>query len=802
MPELSNALRRMKNNKTPGMDGFPSEFFKVFWSKLSFFILRSINLSYKIGKLPLSMRQCIINCIPKGDKPREFLKNWRPISLLPVIYKLASSVIAGRIKTVLPKVISPTQSGFVDGRFIGDTTRLVYDIMSEIDNRNLDGLLMLIDFEKAFDSISWRFMYNVFQYLGFGPDILAWIKLFNTDITASVLQMGVLSRFFQIQRGCKQGDPIASVEFILCAQILYLMIYNNKEIKGIIIDNKEFKMSQFADDTTIFLDGTQRSLEAALNTIEIYGSYSGLKLNKSKTKLIWIGRKKHSKDKLNVTMHLDWGHTQFTLLGLKYDVDLQKIPLLNFQSAKIDIIKTIETWNKRNLTPFGKITIIKTYLLSKLNHLFMSIPSPSNDFFKDISSILYKFIWDNKPDKVKRTVLCQNYYNGGLQMIDIEKFVTAMKSTWVRRLLDPSDMPWKCLFELTISNIRNIRIYGSSFFKLLKSKTNNQFWKDVFVDWNNVYENYKVKNNDHIMTQPLWHNPRISVKGLHFPNWSKCGILFVSDIVNNNGSILDHNDISHLYPDLKSNFLEYYRLKKQAEAFIQKNKVNNDFDIPRPILPHHLQLLNHNTKGCKFFLYRLQISPLSMTPKFMGKWNRDFNMILDGDTWKQIFKCCFKTLDNNELIWFQYRILHRILGTNHLRYKMNQIASPVCNQCQQSDQTLLHLFTECSTYTPLWDQLQHWIRQTTNINITLNPQKMLLGYLLSDNSSNPINTILMVTKYYIFTTARNSKLPNIIELKKIIKNNYEEQLLLVRLGINKLEYFNKTWLRFKHIFEI
>ena len=86
------------------------------------------------------------------------------------------------------------------------------------------------------------------------------------------------------------------------------MINNNPYIKGIIFGNEEVKMSQFADDTTLTLDGTQKSLPAALNTLEIFGSYSGLRMNKSKTKLIWIGRKKHSKDNLN----LEWGGTKFT----------------------------------------------------------------------------------------------------------------------------------------------------------------------------------------------------------------------------------------------------------------------------------------------------------------------------------------------------------------------------------------------------------------------------------------------------------------------------------------------------------
>ena len=211
----------MKNNKTPVVDGFPCEFFKVFWLKLKFLISRVLNYSYFEGKLSISLRQSIINCIPKGNKNRECLKNWRPISLLSVLYKLLSSAIAERLKTVLDKLVSKCQTGFIKGRFIGESTRLIYDIMNYTEVKNKNGLLMLIDFEKAFDSISWKFMYNILQLLGFSESFIRWIKLMNTDLNASILQAGVKSDCFPIERGCKQGDPIAPYLFLLCGQILH-----------------------------------------------------------------------------------------------------------------------------------------------------------------------------------------------------------------------------------------------------------------------------------------------------------------------------------------------------------------------------------------------------------------------------------------------------------------------------------------------------------------------------------------------------------------------------------------------------
>ena len=107
--ELSNALKNMKNEKSPGLDGFTVEFYKFFWVDLKYFILRSLNFGYHTGTLSVTQKQGIITCLPKPNKSRHYLKNWRPISLLNVIYKLTSSGIANRLKLTLGKLINSDQ---------------------------------------------------------------------------------------------------------------------------------------------------------------------------------------------------------------------------------------------------------------------------------------------------------------------------------------------------------------------------------------------------------------------------------------------------------------------------------------------------------------------------------------------------------------------------------------------------------------------------------------------------------------------------------------------------------------------
>ena len=165
---------------------------------------------------------------------------------------------------------------------------------------------MLVDFEKALDSVSWRFLYSTVKFFGFGESILRWVWTFNQNIKAAVLQSGFLSEVINTEKGCRQGDPIVAYLFIISAQILFLFVENNKCIGQIKLGRANYKITPFADDTTLILDGTSVSLLAALNTLEKYGSYSGLKINTDKTKLISIGQKKVLTDNLVDEKKLTW----------------------------------------------------------------------------------------------------------------------------------------------------------------------------------------------------------------------------------------------------------------------------------------------------------------------------------------------------------------------------------------------------------------------------------------------------------------------------------------------------------------
>ena len=203
---------------------------------------------------------------------------------------LASAGIANRLKTVITKLINTDQSGFISGQYIDENTRLVYDLMQFAEeNIYLGSYFWLI---LAFDSLSWTFIHKVLKFFNFGPSIQKWFSVFLKNTSIRVNQGGEVTslRHLDWNVAANKGIQYQHI-FILCAEILAIKIRNNEKIKGIKINNIDFKLVQFADDTTIILDVSENSLTETLNELENFAIISGLKVNFQKTQLIWIGKK-------------------------------------------------------------------------------------------------------------------------------------------------------------------------------------------------------------------------------------------------------------------------------------------------------------------------------------------------------------------------------------------------------------------------------------------------------------------------------------------------------------------------------
>ena len=116
--------------------------------------------------------------------------------------------------------MSPEQNGFLEDRSINDCTRLMHDIINECNSKGVDGLILLVDFKKAFDSISWKFIAKSLKYLNFGRVFINWIRMFQEGATSIILLNGHQTEPFHIKRSCRQGDLICPYIFILCTEFL------------------------------------------------------------------------------------------------------------------------------------------------------------------------------------------------------------------------------------------------------------------------------------------------------------------------------------------------------------------------------------------------------------------------------------------------------------------------------------------------------------------------------------------------------------------------------------------------------
>ena len=119
---------------------------------------------------------------------------------------------------------------------------------------------------------------------------------------------------------------------------------------------------------------------------------SGLKMNYDKTVVVWIGSKRSSNVKFMPELNFNWNPLTFRVLGVVFSTNVHEIVLINYKNKLSEIRKLLNTWSRRNITPFGKITVIKTMVISKITHLFMNLSDPDGKFLHDLDMLLYNFL--------------------------------------------------------------------------------------------------------------------------------------------------------------------------------------------------------------------------------------------------------------------------------------------------------------------------------------------------------------------------------------------------------------------------
>ena len=581
--------------------------------------------------------------------------------------------------------------------------------------------------------------------------------------------------------------------FILCAEILSIRLRNNKNTKGINIDNVEMKFSQYADDATAFLDGSKTSLEETLQELDTFANISGLKTNFDKTQVIWIGAKKYSTDAIKTRWKLSWGTTRFKLLGITFDVDLDKMIGINYMDKIAQIKNSIKMWRRRFLTPLGKITVIKSLSLPKITHLLISLPNPDTEILNIISSIFYDFLWTGRA-KIKQSVIVKQYFEGGLNMINLNAFSQALKITWLRRILQ-KESKWQVLIK-TIVNIKNVFCCGSDYTDSTLKNVKNVFWKDVLKALSNLQKRLNVDCDKSCPYQtPIFCNKNLLVGGKSFfyKSWLDKGICFIQDLMDIEGNLLNFHAFIQS-KSIKTNFLQYQGVIECIKKLMNKNKLFNKLDknITGPIFPKIVQSILKQKKGSQNIYKILNENNDELTGK--NKWNRLYH--IDEKSWEYIFMAPFKITKCTKLRWFQTCINHKILATNRFLYQIKTIDSPNCSFCSTNEESIEHLFWKCS-------KTQQFLKEVTekfqemNISLILNESNFILGNF-PPNTSNTLQFLMLVARYYINMCRGTHKHLTFLEFKINVHSLFQS-LREIAIQRNELQNFLDAWAPFKNL---
>ena len=342
LAECKVALDGMASGKSPGLDGLPAEFYQRFWPVLGPDMVEVLNFSYASGRLSSSQRSRLLTLLYKrGDRLE--MKNWRPITLLCVDYKIAAKAIANRLLQVLPSIIHPDQSCGVHGHNPVVNNRLMQDIVDDITNRGLGGAVLSLDQEKAFDRVDWSFLLRVLATMNFGRSFQQWVRLFYSRISSRILVNGEQSGSFFVSRGVRQGCPLSPLLYVIMAETIASAIRNCAAIDGFSLPgNRRVKICQYADDTTIFVL-SDVALMAVFSLFRRYELASGAKLNVTKSHGLlvesWWSRS-------NLAIRLSWSSQSITMMGAKL---FNLAPEESWDSSLQQLDTVLSSWHARKL---------------------------------------------------------------------------------------------------------------------------------------------------------------------------------------------------------------------------------------------------------------------------------------------------------------------------------------------------------------------------------------------------------------------------------------------------------------------
>lgn len=446
--DIYEVLKRMAKKKSPGPDGLSPEFYLAAWSVIGKDVVRGVQYFFDTYKLPRIINSVAVTLVPKCDNPSK-VEEFRPISCCNTLYKCISKLLAGRIQKVISSLISPNQSAFVPNRIIGDNIMLVQAICKDYHkNDGSPRCSFKLDIHKAFDSLSWDFLFMTLEKMCFPSKFICWIKECITGCMVSIKVNGVLEGFFKCQKGLRQGDPLSPYLFVLSLEVLSAALRSklSDSMFNFHWRTNKLQLSHviFADDLFLFCKGEMVSISLLLDAVDSFANQSGLLLNKRKCQAFFCNV---GADIVDATVQR-YGFSVGTL-PIKY----LGLPLITGRLSSMDcapliqrLCRRIEDWSVRTLRYSGRLQLL-TSVLQGIQGYWASYLFLPKGVLKKIQSLFAKFLWGGDlmtacHYKVAWTDCCAKKEEGGLGIRDLFEWnrTAILFQVWRLSLPSPSSL--------------------------------------------------------------------------------------------------------------------------------------------------------------------------------------------------------------------------------------------------------------------------------------------------------------------------------------------------------------------------
>ena len=730
----------------------------------------------------------IISLLEQPLKDQLYLDNWRPLSLLNCDGKIYAKILANRMAKVMKKITSKDQFGFIKDKYIGENLLDLLAVIEYCNDKKIPVVVVSLDMAKAFDKVEWSALQKILKFFNFGDNFCHMVQMLFKGITSCTINNGYTSEYFKLSRSLRQGCPFSPPAFLLIGEILGQKIKQNEKIEGITLlgsDREIKKTAQYTDDLWASIKGNKENLTEFFKEVGEFTANTGLDVNYNKTQIMHIGSLRGSKAMFYSEKQLHWSD-HIRVLGMDIYSDMEKLTE-NYQKVINKITRVINTWYTRAMSPIGKIMIINTLAASQLIYQMSTLQSPTQEILESLKKLFCKFIWQDGKPLIAYNVLIKSVQDGRLQLVHLGARDLALKVTWIKRSISGVFNSWKKIFSSFVSmdliDLWECNIHHKDVKRLCdKSIILCSIWEA----WAKL--NYYVPTHPHeILNQNIWYNSHILIKWCS-DNKLRPGIIpkFYSARILSIKSIYD-TQVKKLktFREIKEEFnlddgdhLNYQRLITAIPAEWRKklkNCTGNHMEvIEREVQKSPLlhQIL-HKDKIAKY-VYPRALEKVSKSPKDTSFqiWNVNVNAGFTADEWCKIREKSFKISLSVKLRYFQYRLLSNKITTNAMRAKWDKSVPSVCSNCNQNaTETILHILYYCNVEIKFWNVICKWFKYVTNLTIEITERIIIANNFKGENALL-VNTIILVSKQYLFAARCLKADPNIFVLLDKLRDLY------------------------------